>query len=219
MQWVEWRVAAVWAVYDQLRWGALHVAHKLMASAHHWAAADGVTSEPELCSMDETMPSYPVHTQAVERVVQLVTQAASAVVEQGARYGYIFASLKHRREYAGVLIQWRFWFLIMYHTYQRYVGIWLYYTLSWIVCLQHRVYSTLYVLTSRDWSRYDANSLLRINLLGFNIFFSCLSNDLGYRSVMMLSRTSRFVWLWERGWPKHSWFSLFSYCVSPSVRR
>ena len=30
-------------------------------------------SEPELCSVCETVSSYPVHTQAVERAVQLVT--------------------------------------------------------------------------------------------------------------------------------------------------
>lgn len=53
-------------------------------------------SEHELSSVGESMPSYPVHTQAVERAVQLVTQAASAVVGQSARHGYICARLKHR---------------------------------------------------------------------------------------------------------------------------
>ena len=53
-------------------------------------------SESELRSIGESMPPYPVHTQAVERAVQLVTQAASAVVGQSARHGYICVRLKHR---------------------------------------------------------------------------------------------------------------------------
>ena len=51
-------------------------------------------SEQELYAIGASMPSYPEHTQAVERAVQLVTQAASAFVGQSARHGSICARLQ-----------------------------------------------------------------------------------------------------------------------------
>ena len=39
---------------------------------------------------------YPCHTQAVERVIKLVTEAAAAVSGQERRDGYIRATLKSR---------------------------------------------------------------------------------------------------------------------------
>ena len=54
-------------------------------------------SEADLLSFGESVPKFPVHTQAVERAVQVVTQAASAVVGQEARHGYICARLKHTK--------------------------------------------------------------------------------------------------------------------------
>ena len=42
------------------------------------------------------LPSYPVHTQAVERAVRTVTEACLAVQGEEARHGFITARLKHR---------------------------------------------------------------------------------------------------------------------------
>lgn len=42
---------------------------------------------------------YPVHTQTVERTVRIVTEAASAVVGESARHGYICNRIKHRRQF------------------------------------------------------------------------------------------------------------------------
>ncbi|KAF0287675.1 hypothetical protein FJT64_013924 [Amphibalanus amphitrite] len=44
-----------------------------------------------------SVPPYPVHTQAVERVVRTVTEASSKVLGEKARHGLITARLRHRR--------------------------------------------------------------------------------------------------------------------------
>ena len=41
-------------------------------------------------------PSYPAHTQAVERAVRVVTEASAAVANEEARHGLITARLEHR---------------------------------------------------------------------------------------------------------------------------
>ena len=43
------------------------------------------------------VPPYPVHTQAVERVIRTVTEASSKVLGEEARHGLISARLQHRR--------------------------------------------------------------------------------------------------------------------------
>ena len=54
-------------------------------------------SKLQLCLFSESIPTYLlIALQAVERAVQLVTQAASAVVGQSTQHGYICARLKHR---------------------------------------------------------------------------------------------------------------------------
>lgn len=42
--------------------------------------------------------NYPVHTQAVERAVQVVTEASGKVVGEVERHGYICSKLKHRKQ-------------------------------------------------------------------------------------------------------------------------
>ena len=46
-----------------------------------------------------TVPPYPVHTQAVERAVRMVTEACTTVIGDEARDGHITAKLKHRRQF------------------------------------------------------------------------------------------------------------------------
>ena len=41
-------------------------------------------------------PCYPAHTQAVERAVRVVTEAAATVTSEEARHGMITARFKHR---------------------------------------------------------------------------------------------------------------------------
>ena len=43
------------------------------------------------------MPSFPAHTQAVERAVRAVTEASLAVQGEEARHGFILARLQHRQ--------------------------------------------------------------------------------------------------------------------------
>lgn len=45
-----------------------------------------------------SVPAYPVHTQAVERFVRMVTEASSRVLGEEARHGLINARLQHRRK-------------------------------------------------------------------------------------------------------------------------
>ena len=42
--------------------------------------------------------NYPVHTQAVERAVQVVTEASCKVAGEAQRHGYICNKLKHRKQ-------------------------------------------------------------------------------------------------------------------------
>lgn len=42
------------------------------------------------------MPGFPVYTQAVDRAVEVETQAASTVVGQKARHDYILNRMKHK---------------------------------------------------------------------------------------------------------------------------
>ena len=56
-------------------------------------------TDDELQAIERTplqVPSYPVHTQAVERAVRTVTEACLAVQGEEARHGFITARLKHR---------------------------------------------------------------------------------------------------------------------------
>ena len=50
--------------------------------------------------VDEPMiiPSYNCHTQAVERAIKLVTEAAGLVIGQEARDGFIRQKIKSRKE-------------------------------------------------------------------------------------------------------------------------
>ena len=43
-------------------------------------------------------PKFPVHTQAVERAVKLVTEASACVVDSSERDGYIIAKLQSRKK-------------------------------------------------------------------------------------------------------------------------
>ena len=58
-------------------------------------------SDAQISSFKETpfeVPSYPCHTQAVERAVRLVSEASSKVVGQKARDGYIRQRIRARKE-------------------------------------------------------------------------------------------------------------------------
>ena len=44
------------------------------------------------------VPDYPCHTQAVERTIKLVTEAASLVIGQEARDGFMRQKIKSRKE-------------------------------------------------------------------------------------------------------------------------
>ena len=46
---------------------------------------------------------YPVHTVAVERAVKVVTEAATAVVGEEQRHGFICSRLRHRQQLATVV--------------------------------------------------------------------------------------------------------------------
>ena len=72
-----------------------------------WNSSD-VTEPPLLRELSELQlqaietgpaapPEYPVHTQAVERIVKVVTQACSSVRGEESRDGLIAATLRHRR--------------------------------------------------------------------------------------------------------------------------
>ena len=50
----------------------------------------------EIVDTPAVLPLYPVHTQAVERTVKLVTEACSSVLGEEARHGLITARLRHR---------------------------------------------------------------------------------------------------------------------------
>ena len=45
----------------------------------------------------EVFPSFPLHTQSVERAVKLVTEAASHVCGEEKRHGYILSVIESRR--------------------------------------------------------------------------------------------------------------------------
>ena len=51
----------------------------------------------EIAEVPVVLPAYPVHTQAVERTVKVVTEACSSVLGEEARHGLITAIRKHRR--------------------------------------------------------------------------------------------------------------------------
>ena len=52
---------------------------------------DGILQTPLV------VPPYPVHTQAVERAVRVVTEACERVQGEEARHGFIMARIKHRK--------------------------------------------------------------------------------------------------------------------------
>ena len=58
------------------------------------------TKEEILGFVDKPMivPDYPCHTQAVERTIKLVTEAASSVIGQEARDGFMRQKIKSRKE-------------------------------------------------------------------------------------------------------------------------
>ena len=59
-----------------------------------------LSREEGLAFVDEPMiiPSYNCHTQAVERAIKLVTEAAGLVIGQEARDGFIHQKIKSRKE-------------------------------------------------------------------------------------------------------------------------
>ena len=52
--------------------------------------------------------AYPVHTVAVERAVKVVTEAASAVIGEEARHGFICSRLRHRQHLPEVISKFSF---------------------------------------------------------------------------------------------------------------
>ena len=59
-----------------------------------------LSNEEIMGFVDQPMiiPRYPCHTQAVERAIKLVTEAAGSVIGQDARDGYIRQKVKSRKE-------------------------------------------------------------------------------------------------------------------------
>ena len=52
----------------------------------------------DICSQQLQVAAFPVHTVAVERAVKVVTEAASAVIGEQRRHGWISSRLAHRRQ-------------------------------------------------------------------------------------------------------------------------
>ena len=52
----------------------------------------------DICSEPLEVAAFPVHTVAVERTVKVVTEAASAVLGEERRHGWISSRLEHRRQ-------------------------------------------------------------------------------------------------------------------------
>ena len=59
-----------------------------------------LTNEEILGFVNEPLivPDYPGHTQAVERTIKLVTEAAGTVIWSEAREGFMWQKIKSRRE-------------------------------------------------------------------------------------------------------------------------
>ena len=73
-----------------LDWNAELITEPPLTMALSDAQLDGLRNAPLV------VPPYPVHTVAVERAVKVVTEAASNVVGETQRHGWICNRLRHR---------------------------------------------------------------------------------------------------------------------------
>ncbi|KAF0303899.1 hypothetical protein FJT64_024153 [Amphibalanus amphitrite] len=76
---------------DLIDWSSADVTQPPLLRDYSEADLDGVVEAPA------SLPDYPVHTQAVERTVKVVTEACSSLLGEESRHGLITAKLRHRR--------------------------------------------------------------------------------------------------------------------------